>query len=209
MTAQDTKSRLLDTALQLIWQSNYESVGVNEICRQAGVTKGGFYHHFESKASLFIAASDAYWQSVKVDLDRLMSPSVAPLDQLENFIDYIFDKKIGRDECSIGGCPSFSAGLQAGCNDPEVLESLCTMATNSAKYSLALVHNLRSAEALVPNVDSERAARMLNQYLQGLAPYARTSASLDRPKLRRDVREAVYRLLDVRRELWQPEANAT
>ncbi len=31
MSTQDTRTRLLETALELIWQSNYNSVGVNEI----------------------------------------------------------------------------------------------------------------------------------------------------------------------------------
>ena len=82
MSTQDTRTRLLETALELIWQSNYNSVGVNEICKQAGVTKGGFYHHFESKASLFCEASEYYWNSVKRDLDALLSPVNTPLEQL-------------------------------------------------------------------------------------------------------------------------------
>ena len=40
MSVIETRERLLETALELIWQSNYSSVGVNEICKQAGVTKG-------------------------------------------------------------------------------------------------------------------------------------------------------------------------
>ncbi|HEC75121.1 MAG TPA: TetR/AcrR family transcriptional regulator, partial [Methylophaga aminisulfidivorans] len=39
VSTSETKEKLLETALTLIWQSSYSSVGVNEICRQAGVTK--------------------------------------------------------------------------------------------------------------------------------------------------------------------------
>jgi TetR/AcrR family transcriptional repressor of nem operon len=34
----DTKEKLLETAIELVWKSNYDSVGVNEICEKAGVT---------------------------------------------------------------------------------------------------------------------------------------------------------------------------
>jgi TetR/AcrR family transcriptional repressor of nem operon len=49
----ETRESLLEAALELIWQSNYVSVGISEICERAGTTKGAFYHHFESKAVLF------------------------------------------------------------------------------------------------------------------------------------------------------------
>ena len=56
-----TREKLLETAIELVWQSNYCSVGVMEICKRAGVTKGAFYHHFESKADLFYAAAQHHY----------------------------------------------------------------------------------------------------------------------------------------------------
>ena len=38
----ETREKLLQTAIDLVWQSNYCSVGVAEICARAGVTKGAF-----------------------------------------------------------------------------------------------------------------------------------------------------------------------
>ena len=67
----ETREKLLETATDLIWQSNYNVVGVNEICKQAGVTKGAFYHHFETKADLFVAASRHYWDGMKLELDEI------------------------------------------------------------------------------------------------------------------------------------------
>ena len=79
----DTREKLLDTAIQLIWQSNYASVGVNDICEKAGITKGAFYHYFDSKATLFAEATHHHWDQMKGDVDTIFSPELSPLAQLE------------------------------------------------------------------------------------------------------------------------------
>jgi TetR/AcrR family transcriptional repressor of nem operon len=202
MSAEETKTRLLETALELIWQSNYNSVGVNEICKQAGVTKGGFYHHFESKASLFCAASEYYWQSIKRDLDELLSPANTPLEQLENLIQFIFRTKFGDDPSTIRGCPFFSAGLQTGCEDSTINDNLYQMSQNCVKYNLALVRALSASDYLEGQSDSQRVARLLSQYVQGVSGYARVSRCECMETLKLDVAEAFYRLLGLKREYW-------
>lgn len=200
MSTQDTRTRLLETALEMIWQSNYNAVGVNDICKQAGVTKGGFYHHFESKASLFCAASDYYWTSVRQDLDTILSPSSSPLEQLENMINFIFIVKFGQDTDNIPGCPFFSAGSQSGCVEDAVNDSLLNMSRNSVKYSLALVRTLHAAGYLEGEVDAERVARLMNQYMIGAVTFVRVNRCL--ATIKRDVPEGIYRLLGLKREYW-------
>ena len=40
----NAKSRLIATAMALMYVRGYTAVGVHEICTQAGVYKGSFYH---------------------------------------------------------------------------------------------------------------------------------------------------------------------
>ena len=47
--AQQTYEHILQTAEQLLATSSYEELSISEICEKAGVSKGGFYHHFSSK----------------------------------------------------------------------------------------------------------------------------------------------------------------
>ncbi len=200
MAVHETYTRLLETALDLIWHSNYNAVGINDICKQAGVTKGGFYHHFDSKASLFCEASNYYWNSVKRELDTLLSPSNTPLEQLENMINFIFSTKFGDDPDNIPGCPFFSAGSQAGCGEEAIADSLSDMSRNSVKYSLALVRNLQAGGYLEGDLDSERLARLLCQYIQGAVSFARINRDI--PTVKKDLPEAMYRLLGLKREYW-------
>lgn len=202
MSAEETRHRLLETALELIWQSNYNSVGVNEICKQAGVTKGGFYHHFESKAHLFCAASEHYWDIIKRDLDSVLSPVNTPLEQLENLIAFIFHSKFKSGHACVRGSPFFSAGLQTGCEESMINDSLHKMSQNSVKYNLALVRSLHAAGYLEGEVEAERVARLLSQYMQGIAGFARVNGCACLETMRKDIAEAFYRLTGLKREYW-------
>ena len=57
------RPRLLQAALSLIRERGYSSTSVDELCAQAGVTKGAFFHHFESKDSLAVAAAN-HWSAI-------------------------------------------------------------------------------------------------------------------------------------------------
>jgi len=50
----ETKEKLLQVGFDLIWDSSYGSVSVDDICRRAGINKGSFYHFFPSKADLVV-----------------------------------------------------------------------------------------------------------------------------------------------------------
>lgn len=48
-----TEQVILQTALTLMRQRGFDKVSVRDICREAGITTGAFYHHFSSKEALF------------------------------------------------------------------------------------------------------------------------------------------------------------
>lgn len=48
----DNKARVLDAALTLFSRRGFADVAVSELMAEAGLTHGGFYNHFNSKAAL-------------------------------------------------------------------------------------------------------------------------------------------------------------
>lgn len=50
--AVDTKRKIFETAVRLIRQKGYAQVTVSEICREAGIAKGSFYVHYQSKEDI-------------------------------------------------------------------------------------------------------------------------------------------------------------
>lgn len=57
------KGRILDVAVNVIRGKGYSATTVDDLCSAAGVTKGAFFHHFESKEALAVAAA-AHWTEV-------------------------------------------------------------------------------------------------------------------------------------------------
>jgi AcrR family transcriptional regulator len=62
--SEETRTRLLEAALQLFSKNGYDATGVAEICTAAGVIKGAFYHHFPSKHAVFMALLDGWLESL-------------------------------------------------------------------------------------------------------------------------------------------------
>ena len=62
-TEQNSRTRLLDAALQVIRAKGYTATTVDDICHAAGVTKGSFFHHFKSKEDLALAAVE-HWNTL-------------------------------------------------------------------------------------------------------------------------------------------------
>ena len=52
-----TRVRILDAALRVIRSKGYADTSVDDLCAAAGLTKGGFFHHFKGKEELAIAAA--------------------------------------------------------------------------------------------------------------------------------------------------------
>jgi AcrR family transcriptional regulator len=52
--SEETRKRILDSAMRLFADKGYEATGVAEICTVAEASKGAFYHHFPSKQAIFL-----------------------------------------------------------------------------------------------------------------------------------------------------------
>jgi TetR/AcrR family transcriptional repressor of nem operon len=83
------KVRLLNAALHAIRAKGYAATTVDDICREAGVTKGSFFHHFKSKDELALAAID-FWERMTGGLfaSAPYHQAADPVDRLLGYIDF-------------------------------------------------------------------------------------------------------------------------
>lgn len=67
---QENRARIVETAAMLFRERGYDGVGVAELMAAAGLTHGGFYKHFKSKADLMAeAAAEGLAQSAAMASD--------------------------------------------------------------------------------------------------------------------------------------------
>jgi TetR/AcrR family transcriptional repressor of nem operon len=56
-TPRPSRTRILDAAMQVIRAKGYAATSIDDLCAEAGLTKGGFFHHFKGKEDLAVAAA--------------------------------------------------------------------------------------------------------------------------------------------------------
>jgi AcrR family transcriptional regulator len=74
--SEETRHHILEAALRRFANYGYSAASVDEICSDAGVSKGAFYHHFPSKQAAFIALLEGWLASVDASLEAARQPTV-------------------------------------------------------------------------------------------------------------------------------------
>ena len=81
------RAKLLDAALMVIREKGYTDTTVDDLCCEAGVTKGAFFHHFKSKEDLAVAAA-GHFGAMAAGLFGA-APFASLTDPLERLLGYI------------------------------------------------------------------------------------------------------------------------
>jgi AcrR family transcriptional regulator len=66
-----TRQRLLAAALIVFARDGYDHSSVNDICAEAGVSKGAFFHHFPTKQALFLELLDEWLATLDGQLESI------------------------------------------------------------------------------------------------------------------------------------------
>ena len=100
------KDKLIGAAIKVVREKGFNATSVDDLCREAGVTKGAFFHHFPTKVDLGIAAAEAW----KLHANELFggAPFMAAEDPLDRILGYLefrrdmLDGPIGEFTCLVG-----------------------------------------------------------------------------------------------------------
>jgi TetR/AcrR family transcriptional repressor of nem operon len=85
----ESKTRFLDAALHVIRAKGYSATRIEDICEAAGLTKGSFFHHFDSKEALALDVADYWIKSTGIVFDSASYRAhTDPLERLQSYVDY-------------------------------------------------------------------------------------------------------------------------
>ncbi len=71
--SEETSAQIMAAAEQCFARQGYDAASVADICAAAGVSKGAFYHHFDSKQALFLALLNRWLAGLDEQLARLQT----------------------------------------------------------------------------------------------------------------------------------------
>lgn len=177
----DAKERLLNAALDLIWERSYGIVTIDAICEKAGVKKGSFYYFFESKSALAVAALDADWfQCGKEKWDELFSASISPLERIRQFFQSVYDSQaaLQKEHGHVLGCPCFSVGSETSTQDETIRKKVQEILQRQVRYFESAIRDAQ-ADGSVPPSDAASKAKCLFALFEGSMGQARIQNDLE------------------------------
>jgi len=93
----ERRTQFIQAAQELFYTKGYESTSINDIIEAVGVSKGAFYHHFESKQAVLIAVVDSLVaQSRKIIEPILNSTALNAIEKLNRIVRTSNSWKIGQ-----------------------------------------------------------------------------------------------------------------
>ena len=193
----DMKERLLDAAMDLIWENSYGATSVDAICDRAGAKKGSFYYFFKSKSELAAAALEDCWNKKRAEMDSIFSPTVPPLERFDRYFDFVRDRlaEVQKKCGSILGCPFISVGSEVSTQDQIVRETIDRIMDRKLNYFVSAVRDA-AAEGLIDAPDPVAKARALFSCYQGMMAQARIQNDIE---LLRGFKEVAMEVLGVKR----------
>ena len=106
---QRTHDRIVDVAAAAIRRSGYSGVGVADVMKEAGLTHGGFYAHFDSRDHMLAEAVERAGTK-SMERMRKVTERAAPEDALRAFVDaYLSDAHVATPE---DGCTLAALGTE-------------------------------------------------------------------------------------------------
>ncbi len=173
----DARVRLVAAMADLVHRRGYLGVGVDEVCKAAGVKKGSFYHFFASKRDLMLAALDQHWQ---MGHDFAAQPAFAddvpPLERIERFFTTIAGLEAGNKSAkgNVLGCPFGNIAAEIGSSDPVLAKRVDEAFSGFASLVRAALTDAKARGDVDRTVNVHEAADAIFAYFEGLALLAKT-----------------------------------
>jgi TetR/AcrR family transcriptional regulator, transcriptional repressor for nem operon len=172
------RTDLLERGTRLMLRSGYAGMGLTELLRGAGVPKGSFYNHFDSKEDFGVELVQRYYAGH----DRLLASLLAetdrsPLERLRCYFDVLLERAVKASPEARGCLLGMLALEMAGSSEP----LRATVSASFRRWQARLAELLRQAQdagELGPEQDLQLAAGMLLQGWEGALMRARVSRDL-------------------------------
>jgi TetR/AcrR family transcriptional repressor of nem operon len=179
--SRETNSRadLLEQGTQLMLRSGYAGTGLVELLQAAGVPKGSFYNHFESKEAFGVELVQRYYaRHDRILASLLAETDRSPLERLRSYFERLLQRAVDASPQARGCLLGMLALEMAGSSEP----LRATVSDAFGRWQARLAELLRQAQVageVAPEQDPQPLAAMLISGWEGALMRARASRDLD------------------------------
>lgn len=173
----DARDRLIATGAKLFSERGYTAVGVAEICDEAGLKKGSFYHFFETKLDLVLSAIDCFAHSYDDAIGRaLLRTDKTAREQLVEVLHAVHGM-LSSNTCRDGrmhGCPIGNLALELAHREEPVRHKIDAVFLRWREaFEMILRRGIERGEFQL--TDPTRTAEALVALVQGAIVLAKTA----------------------------------
>ncbi len=159
--SEETRSKIISSAIKLFSTRGFNAASVDDICKDAEISKGAFYHHFESKQALFLALLDGWLQTIDNAIELSKDKTVPEtFIQMTQAFPYIF-ATAGE------GLPMFLEFWLQASRDDNIWQASIAPYRRYHKHFTSLIKRGVDEGSFV-QVDPELTARMIVSMAMGL-----------------------------------------
>lgn len=172
----DARTRLLDAARDVIRRQGFCATTIDDLCSAAGVSKGAFFHHFEDKDQLGVAAADR-WSEMTGALfaDAPYHQHADPLARVLAYID--FRKTLLRGEVPLFTCLVGTMVQEVYETSPAIREACERSITGHAAMLEADIEAAMRARNMSPDWTPESLALHTQAVIQGALILAKATGA--------------------------------
>ncbi len=86
-----SRDKILEVAEALYARRGFEGVGMREVAEAAGLGKSSLFHHFRSKAQLYLAVLDRVLERIERRAESALVSDLDPAERLERWLEVLID----------------------------------------------------------------------------------------------------------------------
>jgi TetR/AcrR family transcriptional repressor of nem operon len=178
-SSHDVRERLLEAGVRIFSKSGFNGCSVQDITESAGVPKGSFYNHFDSKEALGAAALEHYWSDGACDrLLILDQTDLTPRERLRTYF-----AKASADVADMDftcGCLIGNMAAELSDHSPLISTKLSEIYAGWSRRVAACIREAQAAGEVSKDADPDLVATFILNAWEGAILRARIEKG-DRP----------------------------
>ena len=142
-----TRFKIISEAASLFHHKGYTATGLDELLKNAGVTKGAFYHHFKSKKDVALAViNEVVADKVRKRMIQPVVNSPKPIAAIRKVVSTLRTETPPPD--LLTGCPINNLASELALQDKELQNALASLMKEwEVAWSVALKRELKSKKS--------------------------------------------------------------
>jgi TetR/AcrR family transcriptional repressor of nem operon len=161
----------------------YEAVGIAELCQVAGVKRGSFYFHFETKQALALEMLDRSWERTRLAVfgSSIEDETLSAGDAIARYGNLLADllATVLDERAVVAGCRFGNFAVELATRDEPVRARVEAIFDQMIALVAATIERSVDRGELAPEVDPQSSATAVIAHMEGLMVMAKARRQPD------------------------------